>query len=147
MKDIKSALGGILVLILIGTGIFSVLLKFTGEVMKFFLWLFTISMAEFGISQAGEIFVKVATFAISYILVGLLFGLVDGFKGKGDAMSIAYFITSTLLGFGLSVIIMFLESNIVVISWIILGIVITILFTIGLILLLKQKKSKNTQEV
>lgn len=143
----NNPIGALIFILLIVTGTLGVIFALMGRVMKFFLWLFTISMTEFGVSPGAEIFVKVSTFAISYTLVGLLFGLVGGFKGKGSAMSIAYLIISTLLAFGLSVTIMFLESNIVVISWIILGIVVTILFTVGLILLLKQIKSKNTQEV
>ncbi|MDD3130008.1 MAG: hypothetical protein PHW21_06535 [Candidatus Izemoplasmatales bacterium] len=115
--------------------------------IQFFLWLFTLSMTEFGISPVAEVFVKISTFVVSYTLVGFLFSFDKEFEGKGKAMSIAYFVISTLLGFGLSIAIMFLEQNIVTIFWIMISVVVIIGLAAGSYYLSKFIKSKKNQEV
>lgn len=114
----------IILIFLFASGLLGILFSILTHIMTFFVWLLTISMTEFGISPEEEIFVKIATFAISYGLVGALFGLVGGFKGKGDVMSIAYFIISTLIGFALSWLIMIIQQHILIIFWVIISLVI-----------------------
>jgi Na+-driven multidrug efflux pump len=104
-------------------------------------------MTEFGISPVAEVFVKISTFVVSYTLVGFLFSFDKEFEGKGKAMSIAYFVISTLLGFGLSIAIMFLEQNIVTIFWIMISVVVIIGLAAGSYYLSKFIKSKKNQEV
>ncbi len=126
MRDIKSILGAILLLILIATGVFSALLELTGEFMKFILWLFQLSLTDFGLSPFAEIGIKSLTFVLSYALVGIIFNALGFFDS--DVMKFVYFVVSTLLGFALSAVIMFFQENIIIISWSILGIfVITII--------------------
>lgn len=120
MKDIKSAIGAIILIILIGTGVFSFLLEFTGEFMKFILWLFQLSLTDFGLSPFAEISIKILTFVLSYTLVGVIFNALGFFDS--DIMKFVYFVVSTLIGFALSAVIMFLQENIIIISWSILGI-------------------------
>lgn len=61
---------------------------------KFFVWLVTLNMTQSSVSKAGEIFVKIASFAISYLSVGILFRTFGWFDS--DAMKIVYFIISTV---------------------------------------------------
>jgi hypothetical protein len=120
MDQIKSALGAILLLILIATGVFGYLLEFAGDFIKFILWLFQLSLTDFGLSPFVEILVKAFTFILSYALVGLIFNLLGFFNSK--IMSFAYFVVSTLVWFGISATIMFFQENIIVISWIIISV-------------------------
>jgi hypothetical protein len=120
MDQIKSALGAILLLFLIATGIFGYLLEFTGEFIKFILWLFQLSLTNFGLSPFVEILVKSFTFVLSYALVGLIFNLLGFFNSK--VMSFAYFVISTLVWFGISATIMFFQENIILISWVVISV-------------------------
>jgi len=137
MKDFKSIIGGIIVLILIATGLFSFLLEFTGEFIKLTLWLFQLSLTDFGLSPFAEIGIKLLTFVLSYTIVGIVFNALGFFDS--DIMKIVYFIASTLIGFALSAVIMFLQEHIIIISWSILGITIITIFTILLLI-----KKRNT---
>jgi hypothetical protein len=120
MDQIKSALGAILLLFLIATGVFGYLLEFAGDFIKFILWLFQLSLTDFGLSPFVEILVKSFTFILSYTLVGFIFNLLGFFNSK--IMSFAYFVISTLVWFGISATIMFFQENIIVISWIIISV-------------------------
>jgi hypothetical protein len=120
VSDIKSAIGAIILIILIATGVFSFLLDLTGEFMKLILWLFQLSLTDFGLSPFVEIGIKSLTFVLSYALVGILFNALGFFDS--DIMKFVYFVVSTLIGFALSAVIMFLQENIIIISWSIFGI-------------------------
>lgn len=120
MSGIKSAIGGIIILILIATGVFSILLDLTGDFIKLVLWLFQLSLTDFGLSPFAEIGIKSLTFLLSYSLVGILFNALGFFDS--DIMKFVYFVVSTLIGFALSAVIMFLQENIIIISWSIFGI-------------------------
>lgn len=128
MNDFKSIIGGIILLILITTGVFSFLLELTGEFIKLTLWLFQLSLTDFGLSPAIEVIIKIFTFVISYGLVGIIFNALGLFDS--DVMKYVYFVISTLIGFALSAVIMFLQEHIIIISWSILGITIITIFTI-----------------
>ena len=109
MKDIKSIFGAILLLILIGSGVFSFLLELTGEYMKLILWLFQLSLTDFGLSPFVEIAIKSITFVLSYALVGIIFNSLGFFNS--DVMKFVYFVVSTLVGFALSAVIMFFSRK------------------------------------
>ncbi len=137
MNDFKSIIGGIILLILITTGVFSFLLELTGEFIKLTLWLFQLSLTDFGLSPAIEVIIKILTFVISYGLVGIIFnalGLFDSY-----VMKYVYFVISTLIGFVLSAVIMFLQEHIILISWSILGISIISIISVSLVI-----KRRNT---
>jgi hypothetical protein len=137
MNDFKSIIGGIIVLILIATGLFSFLLELTGEFIKLTLWLFQLNLTDFGLSPAIEVIIKLSTFVISYILVGIIFNLLGLFDSY--VMKYVYFVVSTLIGFALSAVIMFLQEHIILISWSILGISIISLISVSLVI-----KRRNT---
>ena len=137
MNDFKSIIGGIILLILITTGVFSFLLELTGEFIKLTLWLFQLSLTDFGLSPAIEVIIKILTFVISYGLVGIIFNALGLFDS--DVMKYVYFVISTLIGFALSAVIMFLQEHIILISWSILGISI-----ISIISVLLVNKKRNT---
>ena len=137
MRDVKSIIGGIILLILIATGVFSVLLDLTSEFIKLTLWIFQLSLTDFGLSPSIEIIVKSLTFILSYALVGIIFNSIGLFNS--DAMKYVYFVVSTMIGFALSALIMFLQEHIIIISWSILGITIITIFTILLLI-----KKRNT---
>ena len=73
MRDAKSIIVGIILFILIATGVFSVLIELTGEFIKLTLWIFQLSLTDFGLSPAIEIIIKSLTFILSYALVGIIF--------------------------------------------------------------------------
>ena len=113
MKRIGSIISGIVILLLLCSGIFT-------DVLKFFAWLFTLQYSQPDTSIVGGIIVRILTFAVSYGLVGLIFNSLGWFNSK--AMSIAYFVISTLLGFALSYVVMIIEKYIVIIG-IVLGVI------------------------
>lgn len=97
-------------------------------VANFLVWLVTLNMTQSNVSIVGEIFVKIATWAISYIMVGLLFNSLGWFNS--DAMKIAYFIISTLISFALCYVVMLLETYllyIVIVAALLLAVLVGIL--------------------
>jgi len=132
MNDFKSIIGGIILLILIATGVFSFLLDLTGEFIKLNLWLFQLSLTDFGLSPVMEVIIKLLTFIISYALVGIIFSALGLFDS--DVMKYVYFVVSTLIGFALSAVIMFLQEHIIMISWSILGISIISIISVSLVI-------------
>ena len=107
MKRLSGLLASIVLLLLLCSGIFV-------DIIKFFTWLFTLQYITPETSIAGSIIVKVLTFAISYTLVGLIFNSLGWFNSK--AMSVVYFIISTLLGFVLAYIVMLIETHLLAIG-------------------------------
>lgn len=98
------------------------------SVANFLVWLVTLNMTQSNVSIVGEIFVKIATWAISYIMVGLLFNSLGWFNS--DAMKIAYFIISTLISFALCYVVMLLETYllyIVIVAVLLLAVLVGIL--------------------
>lgn len=113
----KKALGSIAALIifvfLCTSGLFE-------GITNFFVWLVTLNMTQSSVSTVGEIFVKVATFAITYTVVGIIFNAIGWFDS--DAMKIVYFIISTLISFVLCYVVMIFETHLLLLS-IILGVI------------------------
>lgn len=138
MKDVKSIIGALVLFILIVTGIFSFILDATGELIKFILWLFQLSLTDFGLSPTIEIIVKLSTFVLSYTIVGIIFNAIGLFNS--NVMKFTYFVISTLIGFALSYVIMVLQKHIIVISWSILGLAIVIA-TMIFVIYLRQKRN------
>lgn len=97
---------------------------------KFMIWLFTLNATQSNVSIAGEIFVKFATWGITYSLVGFIFkslGLFDS-----SIMKFVYFVISTLLSFGLCYVVMLIEKHILTIAIVLL--VLLIVSVIGWLL-------------
>lgn len=105
--------------------------------MNFMVWLVTLNNTQSEVSIAGERFVKVATFLISYTVVGIVFNKLGWFDK--DVMKLAYFIISTLVSFGLCYIVMLLEKYIVAIAIVLL---IIILLSIGIAIYLHYRKKE-----
>lgn len=113
----KKALGSIAALIifvfLCTSGLFE-------DITNFFVWLVTLNMTQSSVSTVGEIFVKVATFAITYTVVGIIFNAIGWFDS--NAMKIVYFIISTLISFALCYVVMIFETHLLLFS-IIFGVI------------------------
>ena len=66
-------------------------------IFNFLTWLVTLNMTQSNISIAGEIFVKIAAWIISYTAVGMIFHALGWFDS--DVMKFVYFVISTLVSF------------------------------------------------
>lgn len=130
MKRLSGVLAGIVLLLLLCSGIFT-------DIVEFFTWLFTLQYITPETSIAGSIIVKVLTFAVSYALVRLIFNALEWFNSK--VMSIAYFVISTLLGFALAYVVMLIETHLLVIG-ITLGVVFVAAIVVIIILEIRNKK-------
>ncbi|WP_139570198.1 hypothetical protein [Mycoplasmopsis pullorum] len=65
MKRLSGFLAGIVLLLLLCSGIFV-------DIIEFFTWLFTLQYITPGTSVAVSMTVKILTFAVSYTLVGII---------------------------------------------------------------------------
>ena len=92
--------------------------------------------------MAGEIFVKIAAWAISYSAVGILFNALGWFNS--NAMKIAYFIISTLVSFALCYVVMLLETYLLYIV-ITLGILLAVIVTVIALFYIKGKSKTKTE--
>ena len=129
MKRLSGLLASIVLLLLLCSGIFA-------DIVKFFMWLFTLQYITPETSIVGSIIVKVLTFAVSYTLVGLIFNSLGWFNSK--VMSVAYFIISTLLGFVLAYIVMLIETYLLAIG-IILGVILIASIVVLIVIHIKNK--------
>ena len=73
----------------------------------------------------GEIFVKVATFAITYTVVGIIFNTIGWFDS--DIMKIVYFIISTLISFALCYVVMIFETHLLLFAIIFVVIILAVI--------------------
>lgn len=131
----KSKIAGILALIIFVFFITSGLFE---GIMNFFVWLVTLNATQSSISAAGEIFVKIASFVVSYTAVGILFNAIGWFNS--DAMKLVYFIVSTLVSFALCYVVMLLETYLLYIA---IGLGVLLLLIIGFIIVLCFKNRDN----
>lgn len=129
MKRLSGILAGIVLLLLLCSGIFT-------DVLKFFTWLFTLQYITPETSVTGSIIVKILTFLVSYTLVGLIFNALGWFNSK--IMSIAYFVVSTLLGFVLAYIVMLIETHLLAIG-ITLGVILLLAVGVWITIVVKNK--------
>lgn len=132
--NLKNKITGLLALaifvFLVTSGIFE-------GIVNFMVWLVNLNSTQSEVSIAGERFVKVATFLISYTLVGVVFNKLGWFDS--DIMKFAYFIVSTLVSFGLCYIVMLLEKYIVTIA-IVLLIIVLLIIGVAIYLHFRNKK-------
>ena len=134
MKRLSGFIAGIVLLLLLCSGIFV-------DIIEFFTWLFTLQHITPETSVAGSIIVKILTFAVSYTLVGIIFNALGWFNSK--IMSIAYFVISTLLGFALAYVVMLIETHLLEIG-ITLG-VIFVLSIAAIIFIATKNKRQDTK--
>ena len=80
MKRLSGFLAGIVLLLLLCSGIFV-------DIIEFFTWLFTLQYITPETSVAGSIIVKILTFAVSYTLVGIIFVCVPPVFNKIDKVN------------------------------------------------------------
>lgn len=130
MKRLSGFLAGIVLLLLLCSGIFV-------DIIEFFTWLFTLQYITPETSVAGSIIVKILTFAVSYTLVGIIFNALGWFNSK--IMSIAYFVISTLLGFALAYVVMLIETHLLEIG-ITLGVIFVLSIAAIIFIAIKNKK-------
>ena len=133
----KKALSGLITLIIIVFVFTSGLIE---PLTRFFVWLVTLNMTQSTVSKAGEIFVKIASFAISYLSVGILFNAIGWFDS--DAMKIVYLIVSTIVSFALCWLVMVLETHLLLVS-IIAGMLLAIVIVVRIAMALHSKKVKE----
>ena len=133
----KKSLSGLITLIIIVFIFTSGLIE---PLTKFFIWLVTLNMTQSTVSKAGEIFVKIASFAISYLSVGILFNVIGWFNS--DAMKIVYLIVSTIVSFALCWLVMVLETHLLLVS-IIAGVLLSFLIVVRIAMALHSKKVKE----
>lgn len=119
------------------TGIFS-------KCVDIFTWLFMLNYNGPEISIVGNIIVRALTFAVSYTVVGLIFKLLGWFNGK--AMSIVYFVMSTLIGFILAYAVWLVEEYYLILI-IIFGSVLVVAITILMIMRTRGKKQENPDKM
>lgn len=130
MRKLSGFLAGIVLLLLLCSGIFV-------DIIEFFTWLFTLQYITPETSIAGSIIVKILTFAVSYTLVGIIFNALGWFNSK--VMSIAYFVVSTLLGFALAYVVMLIETHLLEIG-ITLGVIFVLAIAAIIVIAIKNKK-------
>lgn len=111
-------------------------------IMNFFIWLVTLNATQSAISKVGEIFVKSATFAISFTTVGIISKALNWFNG--DLMSVGYFIVSTLVSFGLCYIVMLLETYLLYVA-IFVAVALLVVIVIAVIMYSKNRKEEKRQ--
>lgn len=110
--------------------------------VNFLVWLVTLNMTQSKVSMAGEIFVKIATWVISYSAVGFVFGALRWYDK--DAMKGLYFVISTLVSFALCYVVMLLETYLLVLV-IITGVLLIAAIVVGILLLLKNRKRRKME--
>lgn len=110
MKDLRKLIGLFVIIAIFSRGFFE-------PILKGFTWLIMQNYTPSSISFLGDIIVRIATFVISFALVGTVFSRLSWFD-RG-IMKVAYFVVSTLVTCLLSWLVMIFETNIVTISIII----------------------------
>ena len=136
MKRLSGLISLIFILIASSNGWIEPIINFFSDI---FIWLITLNMTQSSVSIVGEIFVKVATFAVSYATVGAIFRAIGWFDS--DIMKIAYFVISTLVSFVLCYIVMIFETHLLLIA-IIAGVL--LIAGIAVCILLSRLAKKET---
>lgn len=135
-KEIVGIASSIILLLLLCSGAFA-------DILRFFAWLFTLQYAQPDTSIAGGIIVRILTFLVSYGLVGLIFNVLGWFNSK--AMSVVYFIISTLLGFALAYVVWAIEQYILIIG-IVLGVILAAVIAYIIVRMILNKKMKQKSD-
>lgn len=135
-KGIVGIISSIVLLLLLCSGAFA-------DILRFFAWLFTLQYAQPDTSVAGGIVVRIMTFLVSYGLVGLIFNVLGWFNSK--AMSVVYFIISTLLGFALAYVVWAIEQYILIIG-IVLAVILSAIVAYIVVRIVLGKKTKEDSD-
>lgn len=136
MKKLSGLIFLIFIIIAANNGWIEPIINFFSDI---FIWRFTLSMTQSSVSIVGEIFVKVATFAISYSAVGAIFRAIGWFDS--DIMKVAYFVISTIVSFALCYIVMIFETHLLLIA-IIAGVL--LIAGIAVCILLSRQAERET---
>ena len=112
------------------------------NIVNFFIWLVTLNFRKSSVSIAGDIFVRLATFLISYSAVGVLFNVLGWFNSK--AMRAIYFIISTFISFVLCYIVMLFETYLLYFV-IVFGVLFALVILTIIILYIKDKRKSEIQ--
>ena len=104
---------------------------------KFLVWLVTLNMTQSSVSSVGEIFVKVATFVITYAVVGIIFNAIGWFDS--GVMKFVYFVISTLISFALCYVVMIFETHLLVFA-VIFGIILLAIIAYFIISAIRNKQ-------
>lgn len=112
------------------------------NIVNFFIWLVTLNFRKSSVSIAGDIFVRLATFLISYSAVGVLFNVLGWFNSK--AMRAIYFIISTFISFVLCYIVMLFETYLLYFV-IVFGVLFAFVILIIIMLYIKDKRKSEIQ--
>ncbi len=112
------------------------------EVVNFFTWLVTLNATQSEISKIGEIFVKTATFVVSYSVVGFLFNALGWFNS--DFMKVVYAIVSTIVSFVLCYIAMLFETYLPYIVIVVVIALVAVIIT-AVVLYIKNRKREKIQ--
>lgn len=132
MKNKIIGLCSLIIFVFLGTsGIFDV-------ISNFLVWLVTLNSTQSEISMAGEIFVKVAAFVITFVTVKIIFDAIGWYNS--DAMKMVYYVLSTILSFALCYLVMLLEKHIVIIA---IVIAILLLALVAVMLFFHRKASRE----
>lgn len=135
MNKIVSPLAGVVLLLLLASGILT-------RIVDFFTWFLMLQYTGPETSIFGEIIVRVLTFIVSYNLVGIIFSALGFFNSR--AMKILYFIISSLLGFIIAYIVWSIEQHIVIIG-IVLGAIVLASIAYFVIKTIKERKKHKKQ--
>ena len=114
------------------------------EIVDFFVWLVTLNASQSPVSATGEIFVKIASFVISYTIVGIVFNAIGWFDS--DVMKVAYFIVSTLVSFALCYVVMLLETYLLYIAIILGAVLIGVICVMIFMNIREKRKIKGEQQ-
>ena len=117
MKDLRKLLGFLIVIAIFGFNWFE-------SILRFFAWLIMLNYAPSSISLIGDIFVRIATFSITFAVVGAIFSELRWFD-RG-LMRFTYFILSTLFSCLLCWVVMVFEEHIRVILVLILILIVAL---------------------
>ena len=112
------------------------------NIVNFFFLLVTLNFRKSSVSIAGDIFVRLATFLISYSAVGVLFNVLGWFNSK--AMRAIYFIISTFISFVLCYIVMLFETYLLYFV-IVFGVLFALVILTIIILYIKDKRKSEIQ--
>lgn len=78
-------------------------------VAKLICWLFSLKLTESNVTMSEEFFVKITSFIVSYLSVGIIFSRFGWFDS--GAMKLVYFVISTVVSFALCNVVTLIETN------------------------------------
>ena len=131
MRKGSGIIGALIMLAIIFSGVWKPLITVI-------TWLITQNMKDSGLTIVGEIIVKVATWAISFCLVGIIFDAIGHYNK--NRMSAAYFLISLVVSLVLSYIVMILEKHFIIV---LISVIVILIALILLTIYLRKKYNHN----